>query len=174
MKDALSTTPFPSLELNMSRLSPCPNKIGTKASKQSCAIEQDRASSINIRRAFQNDINNDESPSSIETIVNNHGTNGHTLPNEDGQSMDSTSITSRQEVTNERDHGSVVKEKGGCHTSKFQDTETAKDSVIESEFDIIIAEAVQMIGEAETYLEEMRMIQVKNAILMDSLVMIEG
>lgn len=46
-----------------------------------------------------------------------------------------------------------------------------KDSQV-TEFDHVMDDAAQMIGEAETYLDEMRMIQVKNAILMDSLVMI--
>jgi len=41
-----------------------------------------------------------------------------------------------------------------------------------SEFDSIMNEVSKMIGEAETHLDEMRMIQVKNAILMDSLVMV--
>ncbi len=41
-----------------------------------------------------------------------------------------------------------------------------------SEFDTIMDETSKLIGEAETCLDEMRMIQVKNAILMDSLVMV--
>lgn len=44
--------------------------------------------------------------------------------------------------------------------------------VVVSEFDHIMDDASRMIGQAETYLDEMRMIQVKNAILMDSLVMV--
>ena len=52
------------------------------------------------------------------------------------------------------------------------DTDDIEDAKEISEFDCIMDEAAQMIGEAETYLDEMRMIQVKNAILMDSLVII--
>ncbi len=55
---------------------------------------------------------------------------------------------------------------------KEEDVGEEGDRVLVSEFDHIMDDVAQMIGEAETYLDEMRMIQVKNSILMDSLVMV--
>mmetsp|Transcript_25353 Transcript_25353/g.31240 ORF Transcript_25353/g.31240 Transcript_25353/m.31240 type:complete len:313 (-) Transcript_25353:247-1185(-) len=50
--------------------------------------------------------------------------------------------------------------------------QTRDDNTNTHEYDYMINETSKLIGEAETYLEEMKMIQVKNAILMDSFVMI--
>ena len=65
------------------------------------------------------------------------------------------------------------------HSNQIQedqtnDREDDMDETFESvhEFDVIMDDASKMIGEAETCLDDMRMIQVKNAILMDCLVML--
>lgn len=178
MKDSTSA-PFPSLELNMSLLSPNPDKKGKKDSSTSNVAKNSNRDSDDV----MDEIAANQNFKNVDSTL--HQDNDIECSNDDVQFEHS--VTSRRnfpiEISNRTIEETQLNCRDVCRSAQNSndnsrgthgvDVET-NGIVVESEFDLIMAEAARLIGEAESCLDEMRMIQVKNAILMDSLVMIGG
>ena len=179
MRDS-NSAPFPSLELNMSLLSPTPDKNGKKdlSSTSNVARNSNRDDVIDGITAIQNLKNVDSmmlhQDNGIECSNNEvhleYGAAGiSNFSNEIlNQSIEETQLKRKRDLCCSLQNSNDIGR--GTHDVNVE----TKGIVVESEFDLIMEEAAQLIGEAESCLDEMRMIQVKNAILMDSLVMTGG
>lgn len=173
MKNATST-PFPSLELNMNQLSPCPknrNEEKTSTIRSNNVGNSDNHGQESIESTLQNlkNIVDEGKDASNDDVV--YQSCEHSSFVNNGRVDVSVAMIGRQQLTT--NGGGFDSGRGVTGHIVSRDVEI-HHTPIESEFDIIMAEAAQLIGEAESHLEEMRIIQVKNAILMDSLVMIGG
>ena len=149
------------------------NKKATNESNNNEISEYDNLES-GITFSLLNDSSNKEEmrveTNTIRVVMDDDDTRNNKVNsverNDENKSNDDQNMTEGLDLENEAiEEGDKMEE-----NDKYSHDLVNMEQV--SEFDSIMNEVSKMIGEAETHLDEMRMIQVKNAILMDSLVMV--
>ena len=149
------------------------NKKATNKSNNNEISEYDNLES-GITFSLLNDSSNKEEmrveTNTIRVVMDDDDTRNNKVNsverNDENKSNDDQNMTEGLDSENEAiEEGDKMEE-----NDKYSHDLVNMEQV--SEFDSIMNEVSKMIGEAETHLDEMRMIQVKNAILMDSLVMV--